>query len=214
VDLGNSENSVVSHCRDFRDYITTEFADKIKFVEYKENTSPYTEYYEKNGHVYIYFDYPDALNDRELPENKMIEETLDAWYADGGHDGASMYISIEGVFVDLSIFDLEGGMYCTIQHKFITLNDLFKQGFAEHLTIVPNEENPRNLTAQEIYSESYVGKYSYDQVHALDHIINQLYNPTEEEYLIFEGAFSFPYTPKLRIDKKWLKDIYQNLPTE
>jgi phosphate transport system substrate-binding protein len=206
LNLINRENSVVSHCRDFTDLITPEYAKQIKYIELKptDSTSPTENYYEKNGHVYTYFDYPNKENDRELPENKRIEEMLDAWFADNGYDNAFIYISTEGAFVYL-IFPSEGQrVYCTLQHKFIMLEDLFKDGFTEHLEVEPDKYKD---TSKEIFNEYYAGNW-YNTT--TENVITQLYDENDDDYLII----SYYNTPELRIDRKWLKDIYQNLPEE
>jgi ABC-type phosphate transport system substrate-binding protein len=213
VFLGIRENSVLQQCRDFTDLITPEFAENIKFVEQKasaEPASPNKEYYEKNGEVYVYFDYPDVENDRELEKNKMIEEMYDYYFAESYNDDYTKMVGTEGVFVFL-VFPNEGQLiYCTLQKKFITIEDLFKDGFAEHFSVETYNNYDEELTAKEIFDKYYAGdRYGYYN-YPTENTITQIYDENENDFLIIEY---FGYSA-LRIDRKWLKDIYQNQPNE
>jgi hypothetical protein len=212
VTLDMREGCVVSECRDFTELLTPEFAEKIVYIENTKSTSPIGVYYEKNGHVYEYFDYPDVENDRELPENKALEEMFDAYYERGGTEFWAPSPSVNGVFVELVTgFEGPAEIYCSLQHKFIHLEDFFKEGFIEHLTIAPGENNTYNLTAEQIYNNEYL-EYTISGLYAMNQIATQITEGGMTEYIEITGGYN--NTPILRIDKTWLKDIYQNLPTE
>jgi hypothetical protein len=143
-------------------------------------------------------------NDREIPENMMIEEAFDAYYAEGRYENGTQRARVEGKFVGITInYEGPGDYYCSLQHKFIETSDLFKDGFIKQLTIDPDEKNPDNLTAEEIFNTFY--KEWPDNGFSLRRMITLINNPIEENYIVIEGY----HAPKLRIDKKWLKDIYQ-----
>ncbi|MDR0943717.1 MAG: substrate-binding domain-containing protein [Ruminococcus sp.] len=194
-----------SDCLDFKEYLTPGFAEQVEFIEFEPEVNSYQEFfYEKDGHMYIYYDYPDVENDRELPENIMIEEAFDAYYADGRYENGTQRVHIEGNFVGITInYEGPGDYYCSLQHKFIETSDLFKDGFIEHLTIAPEEKNPDNLTAEEIFNTLY--KEWPDNGYSLRRMVTLINEPNEDGYIVIEGYDA----PKLRIDKTWLKDIYQ-----
>jgi ABC-type phosphate transport system substrate-binding protein len=207
-----NEKSVVTECRDFRDYLTPEYAEKVEFYEYKPKTNN-QKFYIKNKYLYTYYDYPDIENDRELEINKNIEETLDAYYKGGKmqYDG-SVRCSAYGDFVEIySGWEGPGLVYCTLQHKFLDLDDLFKEGYEENVEINPDAENNSNRTASEIFEENYLTDYSWAmRYYLVSNISTQISEENDDNY-IYLITYS---NNELRIDKKWLKDIYQNLPPQ
>jgi ABC-type phosphate transport system substrate-binding protein len=205
VTIDTREGSVVSECRDFTELLTADYAGKVEYAEYTKNTSPTGVYYEKNGHVYEFIDYPDVENDRELPENMMIEEMFDAYYERGGTEFSAPSPSVNGVFVELLTgFEGPPQIYCSLQHKFLSAEDFFKEGFIEHLTIDPEFDNPDKLTAEEIFNEFYT-EHEYARYYRTSAIASQITEASDISYIALVD---------LRIDKTWLKDIYQNLPAE
>jgi hypothetical protein len=212
--LSDREDSVVSHCRDFRDYITPEFADRIKFVEVKDSENYYERYYEKNDHLYSYLEYRGVEDSRELPENKLIEEMYDKYYADGGYDSGGQSITKFGTFIRLSTgFESPTYYYSLTERKFIDIEDFFKDGFEEHLEIDADRDNSKE-SPYDIYQKAFNSNESYENENnrnlALYTIVNQLSDEHKDNYIVITAT----YRIDLRIDAVWLKDIYQNLPIE
>jgi phosphate transport system substrate-binding protein len=203
-------DSVVSECRDFKDLITSEFADKIELIENTNSPALIQLYYEKNGHIYSYFDYPDIENDRELPENKGIEEMFDEWYTTRGFDNASIKVNTQGVFIYLNVFGEGERTYCTIEHKFLEFDDFFKEGYEKHIELNPNVEIKSKETASEIFEKDFLDEYSSGKFLNIKYIASQISEANNDNYI----KLSTNWGDELHIDKKWLKDIYQNLPNE
>jgi hypothetical protein len=218
VRLSDRDESVVLQCRDFTEYLTPEFAEKIKYIEYATSESPIETYYKKNDHLYSYFEYRGVENSRELPKNKLIEEMYDKYYADGGYDSGDQSMTKFGVFIRFSTgFERQTYYYSLAERKFITFEDFFKDGFEEHLEIDVDRYNTKK-SPYEIYQDSFIpiesddeyGNYAIDnnRYYALYNIANQLSDKHKDTYIVITGSS----TPHLRIDAVWLKDIYQNLP--
>jgi phosphate transport system substrate-binding protein len=210
-----TENSVVSQCRDFTEYITPEFQDKIEFNEYNVNTMPIETYYEKNDHIYSYFEYQSVENDRELPENKLIEEMYDKYYADGGYDYGNQNVVKSGVFFRLDTgFEMPTYYYSTIEHKFLELEDFFKDGFIEKLELDSDRYSKADpyMTVQEIFKTTYYPDSSYESSNtrewAVWEIVKQLSDEYKDDYIVITAID----TPDLRVDAEWLKDVYRDLP--
>jgi ABC-type phosphate transport system substrate-binding protein len=207
--LGNRENSIVSQGFDFTDLITPEFVNKIEFAEFKEKTTQTVSYFEKNGNVYSYYEYSGVENSRDLPENKLIEEMYDAYFAEHGGSTTYKQAYVEEPFIHLYIgSDGPGEVYCTLQHKFITVGDFFKDGFIEHLTIETNTNNGKNKTAEDLYEENFSEDNWYGNALATEEIVKQLTDEYKDDYIII----SADNYPELRIDEKWLKNVYRDLP--
>jgi phosphate transport system substrate-binding protein len=214
LNLSDRADSVVSHCRDFRDYITPEFADRIKFVEVKNSENYYEKYYEKNDHLYSYLEYRGVENSRELSENKLIEEMYDKYYADGGYDSGGQSITKFGTFIRLSTgFESPTYYYSLAERKFIDIEDLFNDGFEEHLEINLDRDNSKE-SPYDIYQNAFNLGESYENENtrnlALYEIVKQLSDEHKDNYIVI----TVMYRIDLRIDVVWLKDIYQNIPTE
>jgi hypothetical protein len=153
-------------------------------------------------------------NSRELPENKLIEEMYDKYYADGGYDSGGQSITKFGTFIRLSTgFESPTYYYSLIERKFINIEDLFKDGFEEHLEIDVDRDNS-NESPYDIYQNAFNSGESYENENnrnsALYVIVKQLSDEHKDSYIVITAA----YRIDLRIDAIWLKDIYQNLPTE
>jgi phosphate transport system substrate-binding protein len=208
VYIDDNENSVVSECRDFTDLLMPEYAEKVRFYEYEPKAN-YQKFYIKNEYLYMYYDYPDIENDRELKVNKNIEEALDAYYKGGTmqYDG-TVRCSAYGNFVEIhSGWEGPGLVYCTLQHKFLDLDGLFKEGYAENVEINPDAENKSERTAAEIFEDNYLTDYNWAlRNYAVSNISTQISEENDDNY-IYIITYS---NNELRIDKAWLKDIYQN----
>jgi phosphate transport system substrate-binding protein len=207
VYIDDNENSVVSECRDFTDLLTPEYAEMVKFYEFEPKTN-YQKFYIKNEYLYTYYDYPDIENDRELKVNKNIEEALDAYYQGGKmqYDG-TVRCSAYGDFVEIhSGWEGPGLVYCTLQHKFLDLDDLFVEDYEGNVEINPDAENNSERTAAEIFEDNYLTDYNWAlRNYAVSNISTQISEENDDNY-IYIITYS---NNELRIDKKWLKDIYQ-----
>jgi ABC-type phosphate transport system substrate-binding protein len=212
VFIRENAKSVVSECRDFSDLLTPEYAKKVTFTEFKP-TGISEEFYLKNDYLYMYYDYPDIENDRELPENKNIEEALDVYYEEfETRYNGTVRAYTNGSFVRIiSDWEGPGRHYCTLQHKFLDLDDFFKEGYAEYIELNPNAENSSNETAAEIFEKNYLTDDIYlRRQYSVYEITNQISENNDDEYIYFPTNWN----DNLRIKKEWLKDIYQNQPSE
>jgi hypothetical protein len=147
-------------------------------------------------------------NSRELPENKLIEEMYDKYYADGGYDSGGQSITKFGTFIRLSTgFESPTYYYSLIERKFINIEDLFKDGFEKHLEIDVDRDNS-NESPYDIYQNAFNSGESYENEQsrnsALYSIVKQLSDEHKDTYIVIAAT----YRIDLRIDAIWLKDIY------
>jgi ABC-type phosphate transport system substrate-binding protein len=119
VSLSERDISLISECRDFSDLITDEYEDRIQFTKYEPSDKPSAVFYLKGELLYVYYDYSDIEDDRELPENKHIEEALDAYYKDNPNPNSAIRAYADSDYVYIYVmFDNGSLRYNIAEHKF------------------------------------------------------------------------------------------------